>query len=89
MVAIVDPYLVLGLNYADQPSDLQIRQAYRRKALIYHPDRNSAQDSHLKFQEAKQASIILLDPELRRAFDAIYEARKESQRRLQEASADR
>jgi len=49
MVAIVDPYLVLGLGYADQPSDLQIRQAYRRKALIYHPDRNSAQDAHLKF----------------------------------------
>lgn len=42
MVAIVDPYLVLDLNYADQPSDLQIRQAYRKKALIYHPDRNSA-----------------------------------------------
>jgi molecular chaperone DnaJ len=64
MAEIMDPYLVLGLNYADRPSDLQIRQAYRRKALIYHPDRNSAQDAHLKFKEAKQASVILLDQEL-------------------------
>ena len=74
----MNPYLVLGLNYADRPSDLQIRQAYRRKALIYHPDRNSAQDAHLKFKEAKQASVILLDQELWKEFDAIYEARKES-----------
>jgi len=46
MVEIIsDPYLVLGLNFKENPTDQQIRTAYRKKALLFHPDRNKATDA--------------------------------------------
>ena len=85
----MDPYLTLGLEYSPDLSDLQIRTAYRKKALVLHPDRNKAPDAKTKFDEVKQASVILLDPKLRKQYDAIYIAKAETSKRMKEASADR
>ena len=65
MVDTKDPYFVLGLLYQDRPTDAQIRSAYRKLALKYHPDRNKAADAQSKFEAIKQASVILLSPDLR------------------------
>ena len=56
---------MLGLDYDKNPSESEIRTAYRKLALKWHPDRNKAPDAKLKFDELKQASVILLTAELR------------------------
>jgi len=63
-----DYYEVLGVNR--DASDQDIRKAYRRLAMKYHPDRNpddaKAED---QFKEAKEAYEILSDAEKRAAYD--------------------
>ena len=63
-----DYYEVLGVNR--DASDQDIRKAYRRLAMKYHPDRNpddvKAED---QFKEAKEAYEILSDAERRAAYD--------------------
>jgi molecular chaperone DnaJ len=63
-----DYYEILGLN-RDAP-EADIKKAYRRLAMKFHPDRNpddaSAED---KFKEATEAYEILADSEKRAAYD--------------------
>jgi molecular chaperone DnaJ len=63
-----DYYEVLGLSRDAQEAD--IKKAYRRLAMKYHPDRNpddaSAED---KFKEATEAYEILADSEKKAAYD--------------------
>ncbi len=63
------PYQVLGVD--PDASDKEIALAYRKKALLHHPDRNpgdkSAED---RFREATEAYAVLSDPEKRLAHDA-------------------
>jgi molecular chaperone DnaJ len=63
-----DYYEVLGIN-RDAP-DTDIKKAYRRLAMKFHPDRNpdntKAED---QFKEAKEAYEVLSDPEKRAAYD--------------------
>ena len=59
-----DYYKVLGLtNTATQD---EIRKAYRKLALTYHPDRNPDDKSaHQRFHEISEANEVLSDPEKR------------------------
>ncbi|MBD3277789.1 MAG: DnaJ domain-containing protein, partial [Candidatus Aegiribacteria sp.] len=63
-----NPYEVLGLSRdADQAS---IKNAYRKLALKYHPDRNPGnKTAEEKFKEISQAYEVLSDPEKRNRFD--------------------
>ena len=64
-----DYYEVLAIDR--QASDQQIKSAYRKLALKYHPDRNPGnKDAEEKFKEAAEAYEVLSDVEKRRTYDA-------------------
>lgn len=63
-----DYYEVLGLGR--EADDQQIKSAYRRLALAYHPDRNpDNHEAEEKFKEAAEAYSVLSDPQKRAAYD--------------------
>lgn len=63
-----DPYAVLDL--ASNATAAEIKQAYRRKAAFYHPDRNPASDAAERFREVQEAYDLLSDEARRDAFDS-------------------
>jgi molecular chaperone DnaJ len=67
-----DYYKILGVN--NTASADEIKDAYRKLALKYHPDRNpNNAEAENKFKEAAQAYEVLSDPEKRRAYDQFGE----------------
>ncbi|GAA5786978.1 chaperone protein DnaJ [Chitiniphilus shinanonensis] len=63
-----DFYDVLGVNR--DASDDDIKKAYRKLAMKYHPDRNpDSKEAEEKFKEAKEAYEILSDAQKRAAYD--------------------
>ena len=64
-----DYYEILGI--ARTASETEIKSAYRKLALQYHPDRNpNNPEAEEKFKEASEAYSILCDAEKRAALDA-------------------
>ena len=68
-----DYYEVLGVSKSTDEKD--IKKAYRRVAMKYHPDRNPDDpDADSKFKEATEAYDILMDEEKRAAYDRFGHA---------------
>ena len=68
-----DFYHTLGVSRT--ASDDEIKQAYRRLAMQYHPDKNGgSKDAEEKFKEITEAYDVLRDPQKRAAFDRYGEA---------------
>ncbi|MBR9805012.1 molecular chaperone DnaJ [bacterium] len=68
-----DYYDVLGV--AKGADEKEIKKAYRRIAMKYHPDRNpDAPDADEKFKEATEAYEVLSDKEKRAAYDQFGHA---------------
>ncbi len=68
-----DYYEVLGV--AQNASETDLKKAYRRLAMKYHPDRNPDDKvAEEKFKEAKDAFEVLNDPQKRAAYDQFGHA---------------
>lgn len=71
-----DPYSILGLDH--NASSTQIKLAYRKLALKYHPDRQQhsseqqKQEATNKFAELSSAYAILSDPTKKSQYDHLY-----------------
>lgn len=61
-------YGVLALKQSATP--LEIRQAYRRLSLQWHPDRCHEPDAHEQFIKIKRAYDMLADPNMRARYNA-------------------
>jgi len=68
-----DFYETLGV--AKNASDEEIKKAYRKLAMKFHPDRNpDSKQAEDKFKEAKEAYEMLSDPQKREAYDRFGHA---------------
>ncbi len=66
-----DYYQILGVK-PDASLD-EIKKAYRRLALQYHPDKNPGdKQAEEKFKDIAEAYDVLSDPEKRKKYDMIY-----------------
>lgn len=65
-----DYYTVLGVSRTASPDE--IRKAFRKLALKYHPDRNPGDvDAETRFREVAEAWDVLGDPEKRVRYDRL------------------
>jgi len=62
-----DYYEVLGVQKDSSKQD--IKRAYRKLAMEYHPDRNKAPEAEEKFKEISEAYAVLSDDEKRSQYD--------------------
>jgi curved DNA-binding protein len=75
-----DYYKVLGVERS--ANEEQIKKAYRKLALQYHPDRNPGNKaSEDKFKEINEAYQVLSDAEKRARYDALGESYTRHQQR--------
>jgi molecular chaperone DnaJ len=72
-----DLYDILGVSR--EASDDELKRAYRKLAMEYHPDRNKSPGAEAKFKEINMAYGVLSDPDKRRAYDRYGEAGLEGQ----------
>lgn len=66
-----DYYKILGISRG--ASDDDIKKAYRKLALKYHPDKNKEPGAEEKFKEVAEAYEILSDPKKKEIFDKYGE----------------
>ncbi len=68
-----DYYEILGV--ARNASDAEIKKAFKRMAMKYHPDRNpDDKEAESKFKDAREAYDVLGDPQKRAAYDQFGHA---------------
>lgn len=66
-----DYYKILGISR--NATDEDIKKAYRKLALKYHPDKNKAKDAEEKFKEVAEAYEVLSDKKKREIYDQVGE----------------
>ncbi|XP_069570745.1 dnaJ homolog subfamily B member 1b [Brachyistius frenatus] len=66
-----DYYDILGIKKGASEDD--IKKAYRKQALRYHPDKNKSPGSEEKFKEIAEAYDVLSDPKKKDIYDRFGE----------------
>ncbi|KAI0315030.1 X-domain of DnaJ-containing-domain-containing protein [Amylostereum chailletii] len=57
------------LGVATDVNDTDLKKAYRKAAMKYHPDKNPSPDAEEMFKEMSKAYQVLSDPNLRTVYD--------------------
>jgi curved DNA-binding protein len=71
---VADYYKVLGVERGTPEAEL--KKAYRKLALKFHPDRNKGdKTAESRFKEISEAYAVLSDPEKRKQYDNVGDAR--------------
>lgn len=66
-----DFYKILGIT--PESNEDEIKKAYRKLALKFHPDKNSDADAEDRFKEIAEAYEVLNDPQKRSVYDQFGE----------------
>jgi molecular chaperone DnaJ len=69
---VTEFYALLGV--ARDASETEIKKAYRKLAMEFHPDRNPAPEAEARFKEITEAYEVLRDPQKRAAYDRYGKA---------------
>src|SRR3989344_9152627 len=69
---MTDYYEMLGVS--KNSSDQEIKAAYRKQALKWHPDRNKSPEANEKFKEINKAFEVLSNPQKKQMYDQYGEA---------------
>lgn len=83
----VDLYELLKIP--PDADDRQIKRAYRRLALKYHPDKGGGKDAEVLFHKIASATEILSSAELRQQYDRKWKSRQEQVKKRHEKSVHR
>lgn len=68
---IQDHYQILGLS--PSATKEEIKKAYRKLALEWHPDKNKSPNAHEMFIKINEAYLILYDEQARAKYDKEYD----------------
>lgn len=78
MAKFIDYYSVLGVQKS--ASDAEIKSAYRKLAMKYHPDRNPGnKEAESRFKEINEANEVLSDANKRATYDQLGSRYREGQ----------
>jgi molecular chaperone DnaJ len=69
---VSDFYSLLGLSR--DCTEAEVKKAYRKLAMEYHPDRNPSPQAEARFKEITEAYEVLRDPQKRAAYDRYGKA---------------
>ena len=76
-MAFIDYYKILGVD-RNIPQD-QVREAYRKRAKLFHPDLHpNDPKAKAKFQALNEAYDVISDPEKRKKYDQYGERWREA-----------
>lgn len=64
---MTDHYAALGLG--SDATLAEVKKAFRQKASLHHPDRNTAVDAAARFRAVQEAYDVLSDAAKRQAYD--------------------
>jgi curved DNA-binding protein CbpA len=83
----VDYYAVLQIPFS--ASDEEIKIAFKKQALKWHPDRNPGQDTHERMILINEAYVLLRDVEARERYNQEYIKFKDYQQQSEERKQQR
>lgn len=65
-----DYYAILEISFDSSQKEIKI--AFKKQSMIWHPDRNSSEDALKKMQDINEAHLILKDEEAKARYDNEY-----------------
>ncbi|MCF6308525.1 MAG: DnaJ domain-containing protein [Flavobacteriaceae bacterium] len=65
------------LNISRNAQEVDIKKAYRKLAMVWHPDINNSPFAHSKFIEINEAYEILINPIKRDQYDKLFAENRE------------
>lgn len=82
----IDYYAILDID--ERATQEEIKLAFKRQALKWHPDRNPSLDTTKRMQEINEAYLILKDSEARARYDSEYQRFKQFKKEKQESKQE-